>query len=175
MRARRSRTRGNRSARGGSGRRYPRRASDIDGRVTYSTSDDAETYSVVDEVARRSLCTGARVLARAERRSAGRCTADRNPSLSIRMRPPPTGSRFGHWSIARLANVCAAAATLGRRAIARDEGLEGGVEALFPTVEASADGGSGGALHPFSTSHRRALCIPRRKQREKGQGLALRP
>lgn len=36
--------------------------SDIDGSVTYSTSDDAETYSVVDEVARRALCTGARVL-----------------------------------------------------------------------------------------------------------------
>ena len=36
--------------------------SDIEGSVTYSTSDDAETYSVVDEVARRALCTGARVL-----------------------------------------------------------------------------------------------------------------
>jgi len=36
--------------------------SDIDGSVTYATSDDAETYSVVDEVARRALCTGARVL-----------------------------------------------------------------------------------------------------------------
>jgi hypothetical protein len=40
----------------------PGRVSDIDGSVTYSTSDDAETYSVVDEVARRALCTGARVL-----------------------------------------------------------------------------------------------------------------
>jgi hypothetical protein len=36
--------------------------SDIDGSVTYSVSDDAETYSVVDEVARRALLTGARVL-----------------------------------------------------------------------------------------------------------------
>ncbi len=36
--------------------------SDIDGSVTYASSDDAETYSVVDEVARRALCTGARVL-----------------------------------------------------------------------------------------------------------------
>jgi hypothetical protein len=36
--------------------------SDIDGTVTYSASDDAETYSVVDEVARRALSTGARVL-----------------------------------------------------------------------------------------------------------------
>ena len=40
----------------------PGLVSDIDGSVTYSTSDDAETYSVVDEVARRALCTGARVL-----------------------------------------------------------------------------------------------------------------
>jgi len=30
--------------------------------VTYASSDDAETYSVVDEVARRALRTGARVL-----------------------------------------------------------------------------------------------------------------
>jgi Bacterial archaeo-eukaryotic release factor family 11 len=40
----------------------PGLVSDIDGSVTYSTSDDAETYSVVDEVAKRALCTGARVL-----------------------------------------------------------------------------------------------------------------
>jgi hypothetical protein len=36
--------------------------SDIDGSVIYSASDDAETYSVVDEVARRALCTGAKVM-----------------------------------------------------------------------------------------------------------------
>jgi hypothetical protein len=36
--------------------------SDIDGSVIYSDSDDAETYSVVDEVAQRALFTGARVL-----------------------------------------------------------------------------------------------------------------
>ena len=36
--------------------------SDLDGSVTYSASDDAETYSVVDEVARPALYTGARVL-----------------------------------------------------------------------------------------------------------------
>jgi hypothetical protein len=36
--------------------------SDPDGSVTYSTADDAETYSVVDEVARRALSTGARVM-----------------------------------------------------------------------------------------------------------------
>jgi hypothetical protein len=36
--------------------------SDIDGSVIYSSSDDAETYSVVDEVAKRALCTGAQVL-----------------------------------------------------------------------------------------------------------------
>jgi hypothetical protein len=41
----------------------PGLVSDIDGSVTYSTSDDAQTYSVVDEVARRALSTGARVLA----------------------------------------------------------------------------------------------------------------
>jgi hypothetical protein len=40
----------------------PGLVSDIDGSVTYSVSDDAETYSVVDEVARRALYTGARVL-----------------------------------------------------------------------------------------------------------------
>src|SRR6476659_4724494 len=39
----------------------PGLVSDIDGSVIYSASDDAETYSVVDEVARRALCTGARV------------------------------------------------------------------------------------------------------------------
>jgi hypothetical protein len=33
----------------------PGLVSDIDGSVTYSTSDDAKTYSVVDEVARRAL------------------------------------------------------------------------------------------------------------------------
>ncbi|SDH67191.1 MULTISPECIES: hypothetical protein [Bradyrhizobium] len=36
--------------------------SDLDGSVTYAASDDAETYSVVDEVARRALYTGARVM-----------------------------------------------------------------------------------------------------------------
>jgi Bacterial archaeo-eukaryotic release factor family 11 len=36
--------------------------SDLDGSVTYAASDDAETYSVVDEVARRALFTGARVM-----------------------------------------------------------------------------------------------------------------
>ena len=40
----------------------PGLVSDIDGSVIYSASDDAETYSVVDEVARRALFTGARVL-----------------------------------------------------------------------------------------------------------------
>jgi hypothetical protein len=40
----------------------PGLVSDIDGSVTYSASDDVETYSVVDEVARRALYTGARVL-----------------------------------------------------------------------------------------------------------------
>ena len=30
--------------------------------MTYAASDDAEVYSVVDEVARRALYTGARVL-----------------------------------------------------------------------------------------------------------------
>jgi hypothetical protein len=41
----------------------PGLVSNIDGSVIYSASDDAETYSVVDEVARRALCRGARVLA----------------------------------------------------------------------------------------------------------------
>lgn len=36
--------------------------SELDGSVTYAVADDAETYSVVDEVARRALCTGAHVL-----------------------------------------------------------------------------------------------------------------
>ncbi|HEY0569171.1 MAG TPA: hypothetical protein VGD13_13765 [Xanthobacteraceae bacterium] len=40
----------------------PGLVSDIDGSVIYSASDDAETYSIVDEVARRALSTGARVL-----------------------------------------------------------------------------------------------------------------
>src|SRR4030081_2013610 len=40
----------------------PGLVSDLDGTVTYAASDDAETYSVVDEVARRALSTGARVL-----------------------------------------------------------------------------------------------------------------
>jgi hypothetical protein len=40
----------------------PGLVSDIDGSVTYSASDDAETYSVVDEIARRALYTGARVM-----------------------------------------------------------------------------------------------------------------
>src|SRR3984893_17676293 len=40
----------------------PGLVSDVDGSVIYSASDNAETYSVVDEVARRALSTGARVL-----------------------------------------------------------------------------------------------------------------
>lgn len=36
--------------------------SEFDGSVIYSASDDAEVYSVVDEIARRALFTGARVL-----------------------------------------------------------------------------------------------------------------
>ena len=40
----------------------PGLVSDLDGSVTYAASDDAETYSVVDEVARRALFTGARVM-----------------------------------------------------------------------------------------------------------------
>jgi hypothetical protein len=35
---------------------------DNDGSVTYAVSDDAETYSVLDEIAKRALLTGARVL-----------------------------------------------------------------------------------------------------------------
>lgn len=54
----------------------PGLVSDIDGSVTYSVSDDAETYSVVDEVARRALCTDARVLcARSEELPAGQALA----------------------------------------------------------------------------------------------------
>jgi hypothetical protein len=40
----------------------PGLVSEVDGSVTYATNDDAETYSVVNEVARRALCTGARML-----------------------------------------------------------------------------------------------------------------
>ena len=40
----------------------PGLVSDLDGSVTYAASDDAETYSVVDEIARRALCSGARVM-----------------------------------------------------------------------------------------------------------------
>jgi hypothetical protein len=40
----------------------PGLVSEIDGSVTYSSSDSAEVYSVVDEIARRALYTGARVL-----------------------------------------------------------------------------------------------------------------
>ncbi len=40
----------------------PGLVSDLDGSVTYAASDDAETYSVVDEVARRALYSGAKVM-----------------------------------------------------------------------------------------------------------------
>lgn len=40
----------------------PGLVSDLDGSVTYSAADDAEAYSVVDEIARRALSTGARVM-----------------------------------------------------------------------------------------------------------------
>ena len=40
----------------------PGLVSDLDGSVTYAASDDAETYSVIDEIARRALCSGARVM-----------------------------------------------------------------------------------------------------------------
>jgi hypothetical protein len=40
----------------------PGLVNDYDGSVTYAASDDTETYSVVDDVARRALCTGAHVL-----------------------------------------------------------------------------------------------------------------
>jgi hypothetical protein len=39
----------------------PGLVSEIDGSVTYASSDNAEVYSVVDEIARRALCAGARV------------------------------------------------------------------------------------------------------------------
>ena len=40
----------------------PGLVSEFDGSVTYAASDDAEVYSVVDEIARRALYTGARLL-----------------------------------------------------------------------------------------------------------------
>ena len=40
----------------------PGLVSEFDGSVNYAASDDAEVYSVVDEIARRALYTGARVL-----------------------------------------------------------------------------------------------------------------
>jgi hypothetical protein len=40
----------------------PGLVSEFDGSVTYASSDNAEVYSVVDEIARRALSTGARVL-----------------------------------------------------------------------------------------------------------------
>src|SRR5882672_10004972 len=40
----------------------PGLVNDYDGSVIYATSDDAETYSVVDEIARRAVCSGAHVL-----------------------------------------------------------------------------------------------------------------
>lgn len=40
----------------------PGMVSEFDGSVTYAVRDDAETYSVVDEIARRALSSGARVL-----------------------------------------------------------------------------------------------------------------
>jgi hypothetical protein len=40
----------------------PGMVSELDGSVTYAVLDDAETYSVVDEIARRALSSGARVL-----------------------------------------------------------------------------------------------------------------
>jgi hypothetical protein len=43
---------------------------DTDGSVTYSATDDAETYSVVDEVARRALLSDAR----GEERDSGKRT-----------------------------------------------------------------------------------------------------
>jgi hypothetical protein len=36
--------------------------SDIDGSVAYSTTDNAKTYNVIDEVAKRALCTGVVVI-----------------------------------------------------------------------------------------------------------------
>jgi hypothetical protein len=40
----------------------PGLVSELDGSVTYAAFDDAETYSVLDEIARRALCSGAHVL-----------------------------------------------------------------------------------------------------------------
>jgi hypothetical protein len=40
----------------------PGLVSDVDGSVAYASSDNTVTYSVIDEVARRALCTGALVL-----------------------------------------------------------------------------------------------------------------
>jgi hypothetical protein len=40
----------------------PGLVSEFDGSVTYASSDNAEVYSVIDEIARRALSTGARVL-----------------------------------------------------------------------------------------------------------------
>ena len=54
----------------------PGLVSEIDGSVTYAVSDDAETYSVLDEVARRALCTDARVVcARSEEMPPGQALA----------------------------------------------------------------------------------------------------
>ncbi|MGG3810100.1 hypothetical protein ABEV34_00360 [Methylorubrum rhodesianum] len=43
-------------------RAMPGLVSDLDGCVTYSASADAETYSLLDQVARRALCTKAQGL-----------------------------------------------------------------------------------------------------------------
>ena len=56
----------------------PGLVSDIDGSVTYASSDDAEVYSVIDEIARRALLTDARVLG--ARRDA---LPDRAPLVAI--------------------------------------------------------------------------------------------
>ncbi|MCJ2028848.1 hypothetical protein MKK50_05435 [Methylobacterium sp. J-043] len=57
-------------------RATPGLVSDLDGSVTYAVSDDAETYSVLDEVARRALCTDGRVVcARSEEMPAGHALA----------------------------------------------------------------------------------------------------
>ena len=60
----------------------PGLVSDIDGSVTYSASDDAETYSVVDEVARRALLHRRARSRRAPGRIAGTRAAGRDPSPS---------------------------------------------------------------------------------------------
>jgi hypothetical protein len=57
----------------------PGLVSDLDGSVIYSASDNAETYSVVDEVARRALSTGARVMA--AKGAAQQSTAGGDPAL----------------------------------------------------------------------------------------------